>query len=331
MTTKQIRLGILGAARIVPMALLAPARDVPEVEIAAVAARDRARAQAFAQKHGIPRVAGSYDELLADPSIDAVYNPLPNSLHAAWTIRALEAGKHVLCEKPFTANEAEAREVAAAAARTGLVAMEAFHWRYHPLAERMIAIVQSGELGAIRRIETAICIPLPLPGDIRYRLDLAGGATMDTGSYAVSMLRHLAGAEPTVERAEARLSSPGVDRWMQADLRFDDGRTGRITCSLWSATLLRIRARVEGEQGTMDVFNPMAPQFYHHITVKTRAGSRRERVSRVPSYTCQLRAFAGATLRGEAIPTGPDDAVRNMRVIDAVYRAAGLPLRGTAG
>ncbi len=331
MTTRKLRVGILGAARIAPMALIAPARDVPEVEIAAVAARDRGRAQAFAAKHGIPGVAASYEELLADPTLDAVYNPLPNSLHAAWTIRALEAGKHVLCEKPFTSNEEEARRVAAVAARTGLVAMEAFHWRYHPLAARMLAVVAGGELGAVRRIETAMCIPLPLPGDIRYRLDLAGGATMDTGSYAVSMLRHLAGAEPSVVRAEARLSSPGVDRWMEAELAFADGRTGRITCSLWSSTLLRIRARVVGELGTMDVFNPVAPQLYHHLTVATGSGRRRERVERVPTYTCQLRAFAGAALRGEAIPTGPEDAALNMRVIDAVYRAAGLPLRGAQG
>ncbi len=330
MTDGKLRVGILGAARIAPMALITPARDVPEVVVAAVAARDRGRAQAFAAKHGIPGVAASYQEMLADPSLSAIYNPLPNGLHAEWTIRALEAGKHVLCEKPFTANEAEAREVAAVAARTGLVVMEAFHWRYHPLAARMIAVVQGGELGAVQRIETAMCIPLPVPGDIRYRLDLAGGATMDTGSYAISMLRHLAGAEPTVERAQARLSSPGVDRWMEAELRFEDGRTGRITCSLWSSTLLRIRARVEGELGTMDVFNPVAPQFYHHLTVTPRGGapSRRERLPRVATYTCQLRAFAGAVLRGQAIPTGAEDAVENMRVIDSVYRAAGLPLRG---
>jgi predicted dehydrogenase len=327
MTKSKLRIGVLGAARIAPMALIGPARSVAEVEVACVAARDRARAAAFAKKHGIVQVAESYEALLADDTIDAVYNPLPNSLHAAWTIRALEAGKHVLCEKPFTANEAEAVSVAEVAARTGLVAMEAFHWRYHPLAERMLAIIASGELGRVRRIETAMCIPLPLPGDIRYRLDLAGGAMMDTGSYTVSMLRHLAGAEPAVTSAEARLSSPSVDRWMKAELRFDDGRTGTITCSLWSSTLLRIRARVEGDLGTMDVMNPVAPQFYHHLTVKTPHGKRRERVERVPTYTCQLRAFAGAVLRGERIPTGADDAVKNMRVIDAVYRAAGLPLR----
>jgi predicted dehydrogenase len=327
MTRGKLRIGVLGAARIAPMALVGPARSVDEVEIACVAARDRRRAEAFARKHGIPGVAASYEEMLADGSIAAVYNPLPNSLHAEWTLRALRAGKHVLCEKPFTANEAEARRVAEEAARTGLVVMEAFHWRYHPLAARMREIV-AGELGAVRHIETTMCIPLPIPGDIRYRLDLAGGATMDTGSYTVSMLRHLSGAEPTVTSAEARLSSPGVDRWMRADLRFDDGRTGRITCSLWSATLLSIRARVVGELGTMDVLNPVAPQLYHRVTVETPAGKRRERVAKASTYVCQLRAFAGAVLRGEPIPTGPEDAVKNMRVIDAIYRAAGLPLRG---
>ena len=129
-------------------------------------------------------------------------------------------------------------------------------------------------------------------------------------------------------RAETKLSSPGVDRWANAEVRFDDGRTGSITCALFSRTLLRIRARVEGDLGTMDVFNPVAPQVYHHLTVETRSGKRRERVDRIPSYTYQLRAFAGATLRGEPVPTGADDAVKNMRVIDAVYRAAGLPRRG---
>jgi predicted dehydrogenase len=302
---------------------------VDEVEVACVAARERPRAEAFAKKHRIPGVAASYEELLSDDSIHAVYNPLPNSLHASWTIRALEAGKHVLCEKPFTANEEEAKQVAAVAARTGLVVMEAFHWRYHPLAARMRAIVAGGELGAIQRIETAMCIPLPLPGDIRYRLDLAGGAMMDTGCYAVSMLRDLASAEPSVIGAQAKLSSPGVDRAMTAELRFDDGRTGAIACSLFSMDLLRIRARAVGESGTMDVLNPVAPQFYHHLTVTSRAGKvRRERVERVATYTCQLRAFAGAVLRGEPILTPPEDSVKNMRVIDAIYRAADLPIRG---
>ena len=324
-----LRIGILGAARIAPMALVRPARQVPQAAVVAVAARDPQRAQAFAQKHGIMRVHPSYDALLADPEIDAVYNALPNSLHCEWTIRALEAGKHVLCEKPIASNTAEAERMADAARRTGRVLVEAFHWRYHPLAARMRAIIDSGELGTVRHVEAHMCIPLPVPGDIRYRLDLAGGATMDTGCYAINIARFLAGAEPEVVRAAARLSSPGVDRAMEADLRFPDGSTGRITCSLLSAVLLRISARVRGDRGEMAVFNPVVPQLLNWITVRTAAGKRRERIAGDPTYTYQLRAFVEAVRTGARVPTGPDSAIANMRVIDAVYRKAGLQPRGT--
>src|SRR5437868_7369760 len=144
-TADRVRIGCLGAARIAPAALVKPASAADDAEATAVAARDPARARAFAAKHGIPVVHDSYDAMLADPDIDAVYNPLPHGLHAQWTIKALEAGKHVLCEKPFTANAAEAERVAAVADRTGLVVMEAFHYRYHPLADRMRALVEDGE------------------------------------------------------------------------------------------------------------------------------------------------------------------------------------------
>jgi predicted dehydrogenase len=328
--TAPLRIGILGAARIAPMALIRPARQAPEAAITAVAARDAARAQAFARKHGIARVADSYAALLADPDIDAIYNPLPNSLHAEWSIKALEAGKHVLCEKPLAANADEARGMVQAATRCQRVLMEAFHYRYHPLAARMKAIVDSGALGAVRHIEATMCIPLIVPGDIRYRWDLAGGAAMDVGCYTINLVRFLAGAEPEVVRAEARLSSPRIDRWMTADLRFADGRSGRITCSLFSSTLLRIRALVRGEQGEMRVFNPIAPHFYHRLSVRTPAGRTAERVPGEATYTHQLRAFVAA-VRGEAAAVDIEDAVANMRVIDAVYDKAGLPRRGDPG
>ncbi len=311
------------------MALLRPARSVPEAAVVAVAARDPQRAQAFATKHGIARTHATYDALLADPEIDAVYNPLPNSLHCEWTIRALQAGKHVLCEKPIAANAAEAERMAEVAAQTGRLLVEAFHWRYHPLAARMKAIIDGGEIGAVRHIEAHFCIPLLRPGDIRYRLDLAGGATMDVGCYAISIVRFLAGAEPEVVRAAARLSSAGVDRAMQADLRFADGRTGRFTCALLSSVLLRASARVRGERGELRVVNPIAPQFYHRLTVRSDAGTRRERLRGEATYTCQLRAFVAAVRSGAPVPTGPADAIANMRVIDAVYTKAGLQLRGT--
>jgi len=330
MTDAPLRIGILGAARIAPMALVRPARQVPEAAIVAVAARDPTKAHAFATKHRIPDVHPSYDALLADSAVDAVYNPLPNSLHCEWTVRALDAGKHVLCEKPIASNASEAERMAEAAQRTGRVLVEAFHWRYHPLATRMRAIIDSGELGAIRHVEAHMCIPLLLPGDIRYRLDLAGGATMDTGCYSISIVRFLAGAEPDVVRAAARLSSPGVDRAMSADLRFPDGTTGRITCALLSAVPLRISARVRGDRGEMAVLNPVAPQIFNWITVRTASGKRRERIGGDATYTYQLRAFVAAVRKGHAVPTGPDHGIANMRVIDEVYRKAGLQPRGTA-
>jgi predicted dehydrogenase len=327
-TDAPLRIGILGAARIVGTALLKPARAVPEVLIAAIAARDPDRARVYAARHGIPRSLASYDELVDDPAIDAIYNPLPNSLHCDWTIRALEAGKHVLCEKPLASNAAEAERMAHVASRTGRVLMEAFHYRYHPLAERMVQVATDGTLGRVRRIETSMCVPLPLPGNIRYDYGLGGGATMDTGCYAIHMLRHLAAAEPEVVRAEARLSSPRVDRCMTAELAFADGRTGRMRCSIFSARLLDISVRVVGDRGELAIFNQVMPQAYHRFVIRTAEGKRVERFPGPSTYEHQLRAFARTVTTGAPVPTSPADAVANMRVIDAVYEKAGLPLRG---
>jgi predicted dehydrogenase len=322
-----LRIGILGAARIAPMALIAPTRRNLEAAVVGVAARDAVRAATFAARHGIERVYTGYDELLADDAIEAVYNPLPNSHHAKWTIRALEAGKHVLCEKPFSATVAEAEAMAEAATRTGRVLMEAFHYRYHPLFSRLRTIIASGEIGAVRHIEATFCIPLLRASDIRWRADLAGGALMDTGCYAVHLLRHLAQSEPSVMSARAKWTSGGVDRWLTADLRFPSGATGRVTCGLLQPRLLSIGARIVGSEGRIGVINFVAPQFLHRLRVRARDGARSERVAGNPSYDYQLRAFVGAVRHGTAIPTGPADAIANMRVIEAMYAAAGRPRR----
>jgi predicted dehydrogenase len=322
-----LRIGILGAANIAPLALIAPARANPRAEVAAIAARDAEKARRFAARHGIARVHASYEALLADPQIEAIYNPLPNSHHGLWTLRALAAGKHVLCEKPFTANAEEAQRVAEAAHASGLVAMEAFHWRYHPLAARLLDIVASGELGEVQRVEARLCAPLLKPGDIRYRGELAGGAAMDMGCYCVSIVRALASAEPRVVSARAKLSSPGVDRAMEAELAFPSGATGRIVCSMLSWRLLGISARVSGSRGELRVLNPIAPQFFHRVSVKAERGARTERVQDGTSYGHQLEAFVRAVREGAAFPTTAEDAVKNMAVIDAIYRAAGMEPR----
>jgi predicted dehydrogenase len=324
-----VRIGTLGAARITPAALVRPARNLREAQVVAVAARDRGRAEAFASKHGIPRVRDSYAALVADPDIDAIYNPLPNGLHAKWTIAALEAGKHVLCEKPFAANAKEAEDVAAVATRTGLVVMEAFHYRYHPLAHRMRAIVDSGELGTIRHVEVALCFPLPKFSDIRYQYELAGGATMDVGAYTVHMARLLGRDEPDVVSAEPKLHTPEIDRAMRAELSFPGGHTGRITCSMWSTWVLQAYARATGDRGQLRVINPTSPQLWHRLRVESDGNRRIEKFTHRPTYEFQLEAFCAAVLTGEPTLTPPADSIANMRVLDAIYVAAGMTPRGT--
>lgn len=327
MTPHPIRIGVLGAARIAPAALIAPAAGNVEVQVAAVAARDLDRAQGFAAKHGIDRAYGSYDELLADPDLDAVYNPLPNGLHGRWTRAAIAAGKHVLCEKPFTANAEEAATIAELAASSDRVVMEAFHYRYHPLTRRVEEIIESGELGKLTHVEAAVCFPLPKFSDIRYDYSLGGGAMMDAGCYAVHLVRTFGGGTPKVVSAQAKLHNPRIDRAMTAELRFLGGHTGRVRASLWSSHLLQMSARVIGDRGELRVLNPILPSLFHRLTVRTANTSRSERLSRRPSYEYQLTAFADAVLRGQPVKTSPQDALENMTVIDGIYCAAGLPVR----
>jgi len=322
----ELRIGILGAARIAPPALIKPAASVPGVRIAAVAARDQGRAAAFAARHGIERTYDGYADLITAPDVDAVYVPLPNGRHAEWTLAAIAAGKHVLCEKPLTANAAEAERVAAATAAAGVVVMEAFHYRYHPLTARVLELVPS--LGRLTRIEARLCFPLPRFGDIRYNFALAGGAMMDAGCYAVHALRTFTGEEPEVTAARATLRSPQVDRAMVADYRFAGGATGRTVASLWSRRLLALSVRIAGERGTLKVFNFVAPQVYHRLTVTIDGTTRHERVAGQTTYEYQLRAFAAAVSGADTNLTPPADSVRTMAVIDAVYRAAGLTPRG---
>jgi predicted dehydrogenase len=322
-----LRIGLMGAAKIAPAAVVAPVKASSAAKLVAIAARDRAKAEKFAAKHKIPRILDSYEALLADPDVDAVYIPLPNGLHGRWAIKAVEAGKHVLCEKPLAANEAEAKAMADAADKAGRVMMEAFHYRYHPLAARMKEIVESGELGETREIFSTMAFPLPLFADIRYNFALGGGAMMDAGCYTVHMARLVGGGEPEVLSAKPLLLKPEIDRAMKAELRFPSGAIGHIHVSMWSWKLLELSLRVVGSKGEMRVSNPVAPQAFHKMTVLTPAGKRIERFDKRPTYSYQLDAFIAACETGAPLLTSARDGVGNMRVIDAIYRAAGMPLR----
>ena len=322
-----LRIGILGAARIAPAACIRPAAAVDGVSVRAVAARDADRAKTFATKHGIATVHGSYQDLLDDPEIDAIYNPLPNGLHGLWTLRAIESGKHVLCEKPFCANADEAQMVTERIEAQDKVVMEAFHYRYHPMMARALEIIASGEIGTVTRVDTAMCIPLPRRGDIRFQLDLDGGALMDIGCYAVHLWRTLAGAEPTVTSATAKALSPGVDRAMSAIVESSTGTTGSITCSLLSSSLLRLSAKVIGTEGSLSLFNPLGPQLYNRTRITSGSTSRVEHAERIPTYTFQMEAFRNAVTSATPFVTTPRDAIATMEVIDAMYVAAGLEPR----
>ena len=327
-TSSPIRIGVLGAAAIVPSALTNPARTVHEAQILAIAARDPKRAYALAKKHNIPRVHQTYAALLADSDIDAIYNPLPNSLHAEWTIRALKAGKHVLCEKPFASNAQEAEEMAKVAREAGLILSEAFAYRYHPLTSKVKDILASGEIGKVQHIDAQFCFLLPAPNNIRFKYDLAGGALMDTGCYPVSLIRYLVNAEPSVDRAEAHLFAPEVDRKMTADLSFADGRTAHLVCDMLSPRLFRSRLEVQGSEGWLQVTNPYHPHWFNRLALQGRNGKHSEQVRDENVYALQLRAFIKAIRGRLKLNTDPADAIGNMRVIDAIYEKAGLKKRG---
>jgi predicted dehydrogenase len=327
--SRPLRFGILGAAKIAPPALVLPAKMGSEATVDVVAARDPERARRFAAEHGIPRVLRDYAAVIADPEIDVIYNPLPMNAHEYWTIEALRAGKHVLCEKPFAANATEAEHMVAVAAETGRLLVEAFHYRYHPLFERVLQIVQSGQLGPIRHLTGVFNVAIKDRDDLRHRYDTAGGATMDLGCYPLHWMRQVTGTEPRVLRAKAEQGARYVDVVMEADLEFPGGITGHMETSMADHEKFQTSLRVEGQNGTLLVINPLAPHNGHELRVTIGGTERSEKVEGFTTYRHQLIAFVDAVRTGKKLPTMGADSIHNMRLIDAVYRAAGLPVRGT--
>jgi predicted dehydrogenase len=324
----KLRFGVLGAAHIVPNALIKPAQQLAQVAVDAIAARDQARAHAFAVTQSIPRVMGSYDEVVDASDIDAIYIALPNSLHCEWAIRALRAGKCVLCEKPLAANEQEAARMAEVAQETGLVLAEALHYRYHPLARRIYQLLQGGTIGRITELECHFSAP-SLPNNIRFDWDLAGGVTMDLGCYLLDMLHYFSGSTPRVREAAAVMGPPSIDVAMKAILELEDGATARMSCSMTPHTPAEAGFAAKGERGELLVTNPVAPHHGHQLALKTDGKVRMETVEGDTTYTHQLRAFVAAVRGEESMATTGSNGILNMRLIDEVYRAAGLTPRGT--
>ncbi len=310
-TRRRIRWGILGTGDI-NRRLMPGARQSKELQVVAVASRSQERADAFAAEMGIPRGIGSYEALLADPDIDAVYVCLPNSMHHEWTMHALAAGKHVLVEKPYTTKPAEVTEAFDAADRAGLVLCEGFMWRHTPQTQRLREIVPS--MGELQTIRGSFSFLLENQRDIRLNPDLAGGSLMDLGCYCVSAARLLTGEEPDRVYAESVIGPTGVDVRMMGILHFPGGVTAELNCGFTSDHTSLEAIGTHGWVKLPDPFHGVRGVIIHDDTeVRTETPN---------PYRLELENM-GAAIRGEGEALlGRADAMGQARTLEALYRSA---------
>jgi predicted dehydrogenase len=331
---RPLRIGLLGAARISDLAVVAPAHDAGH-RLVAVAARDPERARRWAEERQIERVVASYAELVNDPEVDVVYNPLPNSLHAPWNIAAIEAGNHLLTEKPFASNAVEAATVRDAAAARNQVVFEGFHYRYHPIFKRLLEVSADGTIGRLTDLRVSMSMPAPGEDDLRWSRRLAGGALMDLGCYAIHLIRTFAQQQAGVPElisasAVERSGRPQVDESAHLQFRLPGGAGAVADVTMdgpWEFTVTAL-----GSTGSATVCNFVNVHHDDRLILRTLEGERVEHFGLRSTYHYQMDALVAAIAEGQPFPTGPDEAVAYMQMIDACYLASGLqPREGDAG
>lgn len=297
---KPLRIGVLGAANIA-CNFTAALRGSAKVDVCAVASRDADKAAAFAKENGIAQSFGSYEAMLADPSIEAVYNPQPNNLHAEWTIKAANAGKHVLCEKPFAANSAETKAMFDAATANKVYVVEAYPYRAQPQTIKLAELLREGAIGKVQLIQASFGFPLPVNGNIRWDPSLAGGALMDAGSYPISLVRMIAGERPTRVHAMARIAESGVDRTLIGSIDFPGGLLAQISCSFGTAR--HRHALIVGDAGSIETtfYNDTSDALPAQIVIKRGVALD------APREIIELPTALGFRVQGEAF----HDLVRN--------------------
>lgn len=324
----KLRWGILGTASIARTVVPAIARSASS-EVVAVASRTLDRAEDWAHEMGIPRAYGSYQEMLEAGGIDAVYVPLPNALHAPWTMRALEAGYPVLCEKPFALNAGEAKEVMAVSRRTGRLVAEAFMYRFHPLFDKVRELLDAGTIGALVSISSRFSFFNDDPDSIVASAHLGGGALMDVGCYCVNFSRLIAGTEPI--RVNALQVGEEVDETLMGLLEFPGGILAQFETSIVSAE--RHGATICGTDGTIELPSPWVPGVQETQILVRRWGEADEviAISAADTYGMEIEDFARAVVTGE-LPRWPvEDAVANMAAIDAIFESARGDSQSTIG
>jgi xylose dehydrogenase (NAD/NADP) len=312
-----IRLALASTAAIND-ALLGGARESQLVDVIGVGSRDRARAEAYARERGLERAYGGFDELLADTDVDAVYVALPNALHVEWAIRALEAGKHVLSEKPLTRNPREAERAFDAAERAGRILMEGFMYRHHPQTKRLAQLVRDGELGELRLVRSHFSFTLDRPRDVRWDSELGGGSLLDLGCYCTNLMRTLAG-EPERVYAEQITAPSGVDVRFAATLRFARGVLGHFDCAFDLPR--RIGFEAVGSEGSATMLQPFAED---EVTLEVRRGdelvaSATETANR---YGLEVDNFARAIAGEEPPLLDRRDSIGQAKALDALLRSA---------
>ena len=327
--TDRIRWGILGNATIARKCVIGAIQKSRNGLIHALATRTPADAAEVIAKNRIRNVYDDYDAVLADPAVDAVYVPLPNYLHLPWTLKALSAGKHVLCEKPLACNVGEAREMAARAKDTGLLLMEAFMYRFHPRSRRIKQKIDQGVVGKPCLIRSAFCYHMDdeifqSGGNARLKSDMGGGALLDVGCYSVSVTRWLFGAEPTAVQAQAVYHPAGVDIHLVGSLRFEADRLAVLEASFISA--LQQTYTVVGSDGAIDLphdaFIPWEKDAVYTLRKTDDEVGAEQVIQGADEYQLMVEHFSDAVLGRTELDVTPDDSIANMRVLDALSKAA---------
>ena len=327
--TERIRWGILGNATIARKCVIGAIQKSRNGLVHALATRSPVDAEKVAADNGIINVYDAYDAVLEDPAVDAVYVPLPNNMHLPWTLKALSAGKHVLCEKPMACNVSQAREMAYRADETGLLLMEAFMYRFHPRSREIKQKIDQGVIGKPCLVRSAFCFHmnddmLQSGDNARLKPDMGGGALLDVGCYGVSVARWLIGSEPTTAQAQAVYHPSGVDLQLVGTLRFEDGKMALLEAGFISA--LQQTYTVVGSDGAIDLphdaFIPWEKNAVYTLRKKDEEVGEKHVTPAADEYQLMVEHFSDAVLGRTELNYTPDDSIANMRVLDALAEAA---------